>query len=103
MIQALSADARDLALAELSAWRYDAARKALHRGLRFADFNQALGTMVRIGLEAEKADHHPEWTNVYDRLDIWLTTHDADGVSPRDVALARRIDLIVDVEIAAQV
>ncbi len=95
MIQALTFSARDLALTELPAWRYDAARKALHRELRFADFNQAFGAMARIALEAEKTDHHPEWTNVYNRLDIWLTTHDADGVSTRDVALAQQIDLIV--------
>lgn len=95
MIQALTPDARDLALADLPAWRYDADRKAFQRSLRFADFSEALGAMVRIGLEAEKADHHPEWANVYNRLDIWLTTHDAGDVSTRDLALARRIDFIV--------
>ncbi|KAG5721160.1 hypothetical protein E4T56_gene6188, partial [Termitomyces sp. T112] len=58
---------------------YDAARKAIHRRIRLHDFAQALALMVRIGVEAEKRDHHPEWTNVYNRLDIWLTTHDAGG------------------------
>lgn len=94
MIQALCADERSEALRSLQAWRYDADRKALYRQLRFQDFKEALGTMVRIGLEAEKADHHPEWTNVYNRLDIWLTTHDADGVSMRDFDLAQKIDQI---------
>jgi 4a-hydroxytetrahydrobiopterin dehydratase len=95
MIEALSADERSDALRSLPAWRYDADRKAFYRQLRFADFKQALGAMVTIGLEAEKADHHPEWANVYNILDIWLTTHDANGVSTRDVALAQSIDALV--------
>lgn len=76
-------------------WVYDPARRALHRRLIFADFAEALAMMVRIGMAAEKADHHPEWTNVYNRLDIWLTTHDTGDVSERDHALARVIDGIV--------
>ncbi|MBB4087566.1 4a-hydroxytetrahydrobiopterin dehydratase [Sphingomonas carotinifaciens] len=79
-------------LNSLPAWRHDAERKALHRRLSFATFADALAAMVRIGIEADKADHHPEWTNVYDRLDIWLTTHDVNGVTVRDIALARAID-----------
>lgn len=84
----------DLALfAEtLPAWKYDAQRHALHRRLRFGSFGEALAAMVRIGVEAEKVDHHPEWTNVYDTVDIWLTTHDLGGVSERDRALAASID-----------
>jgi len=78
--------------ADLTLWRHDAERNALYRQLRFADFAEALAAMVRIGVAADKADHHPEWTNVYNRLDIWLTTHDTGGVSPRDHALARVID-----------
>ncbi len=76
----------------LPAWRYDPQRRALHRRLSLADFGQALSAMVRIGVEADKRDHHPEWTNVYDRIDIWLTTHDTGGVSERDEALAAVID-----------
>lgn len=76
----------------LPAWAYDPERRALRRRLRFGSFGEALAAMVRIGVEAEKADHHPEWTNVYDTVDIWLTTHDAGGVSPRDEALASLID-----------
>ncbi|NOW45357.1 4a-hydroxytetrahydrobiopterin dehydratase [Novosphingobium sp. SG751A] len=83
------------ALATLPGWTYDAPRKAIHRRIVLKDFGQALALMVRIGVEAEKRDHHPEWTNVYNRLDIWLTTHDADGVSTRDLDLARRIDELI--------
>lgn len=88
----LTDDECTAALRDLPLWRYDPARDALHRRLRFADFGAALAAMVRIGVAAEKADHHPEWANVYDRLDIWLTTHDAGGISARDVALAAAID-----------
>ena len=83
---------RDDALTRLPNWSYDPARNALYRALRFEDFATALSAMVRIGIAAEIADHHPEWTHVYDRVDIWLTTHDAGGVSPRDIALATQIN-----------
>lgn len=92
MIAALTQTERDGALSTLPKWSYDADRKALFRKIVVGDFFDALGLMVRIGLEAEKACHHPEWFNVYNRIDIWLTTHDADGVSSRDVALAAAID-----------
>jgi 4a-hydroxytetrahydrobiopterin dehydratase len=59
------------------------------------DFAQALALMVRIGVEADKRDHHPEWSNVYNRIDIWLTTHDAGGISTRDIALAGVIDAML--------
>lgn len=92
MIRPLTLDERANALSELREWSYDAGRLALYREFRLTDFSEAFGLMVRIALEAEKADHHPEWANVYNRLQIWLTTHDAGGVSLRDVALARVID-----------
>jgi 4a-hydroxytetrahydrobiopterin dehydratase len=92
MPQALSKTERDQALSTLAAWTYDEGRDALHRKLVLEDFSAALGLMVRIGIEAEKADHHPEWFNVYNKLDIWLTTHDAGGVSGKDLALAKVID-----------
>jgi 4a-hydroxytetrahydrobiopterin dehydratase len=95
MIQRLSANQLSDALAALPEWRYDADRNAIHRQFRFGDFKEALGAMLRIGLEAEAADHHPEWANTYNVLDVWLTTHDADGVSARDAALAGTIDRIV--------
>ena len=64
----------------------------IERQYKFADFTQAFGFMARVALLAEKADHHPEWSNVYNRVDIRLTTHDAGGISARDFALARAID-----------
>ena len=81
------------ALKSLPDWRVaDDARPALTRTLRFADFNAAFGFMTRVALTADKMDHHPEWSNVYDRVEVLLTTHDAGGVTDKDVALARFID-----------
>ena len=80
------------ALAGFEQWQHDAARGAMRRTFRFADFAQAFGFMTQVALAAEKADHHPEWTNVYNRVDITLTTHDAGGLSQRDFDLARKID-----------
>lgn len=92
MIAPLSLPELNQHLVSLPGWSYDEARKALYRRVALADFAEALALMVRIGVEAEKADHHPEWFNVYNRIDIWLTTHDADGVSVRDIVLAKKID-----------
>ena len=81
------------ALKSLPDWRVaDDARPALTRTLRFADFNAAFGFMTRVALTADKMDHHPEWSNVYDRVEVLLTTHDAGGVTDKDVALARFSD-----------
>jgi 4a-hydroxytetrahydrobiopterin dehydratase len=80
------------ALAALPAWSPVEGRDAILRRLSFADFNQAFGFMSRVALKAERMDHHPEWFNVYGRVDITLTTHEADGVTARDVELARFID-----------
>ncbi|KJV38706.1 pterin-4-alpha-carbinolamine dehydratase [Brevundimonas sp. KM4] len=78
---------------DLPAWRaHDGDRAAIARTLKFADFNAAFGFMTRVALMADKMDHHPEWSNVYDRVEILLTTHDADGVTDKDVTLARFID-----------
>lgn len=80
-------------LAGLPDWRRaDDPRPAITRTLRFADFNAAFGFMTRVALLADKVDHHPEWSNVYNRVEVLLTTHDADGVTERDVAMARFID-----------
>lgn len=83
---------RDAALAELPGWTLRADGRAILREFRFADFVEAFGFMTRVALHAEKADHHPEWFNVYNRVEITLTTHDADGLSERDVKMARVID-----------
>ena len=85
---------RQAVLQQLPNWSYDAKAKGIRRSLRFADFAEAFGFMARVAILAEKADHHPEWLNVYNRVDILLTTHDADGLSQRDVDLALAIDAI---------
>ena len=95
MIEGLSEAERAEALDALPDWDYVEARDAITRTLVFADFAEAFGFMARVALIAEKADHHPEWSNVYNRVEILLTTHDAGGLSPRDVELATAIDGIV--------
>ena len=96
MIEQLDEDERAAALDALGEWDYDEARDAITRSFKFTDFVEAFGFMTRVAILAEKADHHPEWSNVYNRVDVLLTTHDAGGLSPRDVALARAIDALVD-------
>lgn len=83
---------RDAALADLPRWRWDEAGHALQREYHFPDFTAAFAFMARVALHAEKVDHHPDWSNRYDRVDVRLTTHDAGGVTARDVAFARAID-----------
>ena len=81
------------ALETLPAWRADDGdRPAIARSLRFADFNAAFGFMTRVALMADKMDHHPEWSNVYNNVSIVLSTHDAGGLSEKDIALAKFID-----------
>jgi 4a-hydroxytetrahydrobiopterin dehydratase len=81
------------ALKGLPAWRKaDDERPAIARSLVFADFNAAFGFMTRVALLADKVDHHPEWFNVYNRVEVLLTTHDAGGVTKRDTDMARFID-----------
>ena len=92
MISALSTTQCLEHLAQLPEWSFDEERAALFRSYKFADFCEAFAFMTRVAIEAEKADHHPEWANVYNRVDVWLTTHDAGGVSDRDIALACLID-----------
>lgn len=82
-------------LAQHPDWRFDAARGGLMtREFVFADFTEAFGFMSQVALLAEKRDHHPEWSNVYNRVVITLTTHDVKGLSSRDMALARLIDQV---------
>ncbi|WP_310533905.1 4a-hydroxytetrahydrobiopterin dehydratase [Novosphingobium sp.] len=80
------------ALAELPGWCLRTDGLAIERRFTFADFSEAFGFMARVALAAEKADHHPEWANVWNRVDVTLTTHDAGGLSARDVQLARAMD-----------
>jgi len=88
MIRKLDADEARERLGTLPHWRFDEARGAIRREFVFADFAQAFSFMTRIALAAEKADHHPEWLNVYNRVDMTLSTHDCDGLSQRDIDLA---------------
>ncbi|MBS0483342.1 MAG: 4a-hydroxytetrahydrobiopterin dehydratase [Proteobacteria bacterium] len=82
-------------LAEFPGWALRRDGLAIEREFRFGDFNAAFGFMTRVALYADKADHHPEWSNVYNRVDITLTTHDAGGLSTRDAAMARAIEGMV--------
>ena len=79
-------------LSEVPGWALRDDGKAITRQFKFADFNAAFGFMTRVALFADKHDHHPEWFNVYNRVEMTLTTHDADGLSARDAALARAIE-----------
>ena len=92
MTAKLSGKARSDALATHKGWSEVSGRDAIQRSFKFSDFNQAWGFMTRVALAADKADHHPEWSNVYNRVEIVLSTHDAGGLSEKDVALARFID-----------
>ena len=83
---------RDAALSGLPEWTLRDDKLAIVRRFKFADFSEAFAFMTRVALIAEKADHHPEWSNVYNRVEITLTTHDAGGLSRRDVAMAKAID-----------
>ncbi len=90
----LGPDGRAAALRELNGWEEAEGRDAIRKSFRFDDFNAAFGFMGRVALAAEKADHHPEWFNVYNTVEITLSTHDAGGVTARDIDLARFIDRI---------
>jgi 4a-hydroxytetrahydrobiopterin dehydratase len=80
------------AIAQLSGWAEAPGRDAIAKSYRFANFSEAFGFMSRVALKAEQMDHHPEWFNVYSRLDVVLTTHDAGGVTMKDVELAAFMD-----------
>jgi 4a-hydroxytetrahydrobiopterin dehydratase len=95
MVEQLSEEERAAALDRLGDWDYDEARDALTRRFLFADFSEAFAFMTRVALLAEAQDHHPEWSNVWNRVDILLTTHDAGGLSARDVRLAKAIDALL--------
>lgn len=95
MIAKLTAQERQSSLSALSKWQEVSGRDAIQRKIKFADFNAAWGFMARVALLAEQQDHHPEWANVYNRVEILLTTHDCAGLSQRDVKLATAIDKIL--------
>ncbi len=83
---------RQAALQALQAWREVEGRDAIARSFVFGDFNAAFGFMNRVALLAEKMDHHPEWFNVYNKVDVTLSTHDAGGVTANDIAMAKAMD-----------
>jgi 4a-hydroxytetrahydrobiopterin dehydratase len=94
MVERLSTEARKSALKELSGWSEVAGREAIARTFTFKDFNEAFGFMARVALVAEKNDHHPEWRNVYKTVEVVLATHDAGGVTSRDIDLAKAMNTI---------
>jgi 4a-hydroxytetrahydrobiopterin dehydratase len=92
MVERLDDAARAGLATALPGWRLTEGRDVIRREFRFRDFSEAWGFMARVALLAEAQDHHPEWSNVYNRVEILLTTHDAGGLSERDLRLARAID-----------
>lgn len=94
MAQRLTGNARRQALTEIRGWVEVEDRDAIRKTFHFQDFGEAFAFMTRVALFAEKADHHPEWYNIYNRVEVILSTHDADGLTQRDIDLARAIDEI---------
>lgn len=94
-VERLTDAERDALLAELPDWALGDDGLAIERTFRFADFSQAFAFMTRVALLAEQQDHHPEWANVYNRVAITLTTHDAGGLSQRDAKMARAIEALL--------
>ena len=88
----LEGEARKAALMELKDWNELPGRDAIAKKFVFRDFNEAFGFMARVALAAEKMDHHPEWSNVYKTVEVVLSTHDAGGLTEKDVALAKAMD-----------
>jgi 4a-hydroxytetrahydrobiopterin dehydratase len=95
MVEKLDDAARADLARSLPGWRIVEGRDAIARGFRFRDFSEAWGFMARVALLAESQDHHPEWSNVWNRVEITLTTHDAGGLSARDIRLAQAIDALL--------
>jgi len=85
----------EAALKALTGWSVVEGRDAIRKVFEFEDFNAAWGFMSRVAVKADKVDHHPEWFNVYNKVDVTLATHDADGVTQKDVDLASFMDAIV--------
>ena len=92
LVEKLTGEARNAALSALPGWREVEGRDAIAKAFQFSDFNAAWGFMSRVALRAERLDHHPEWSNRYGTVDITLTTHACEGLSQRDIELARFIE-----------
>lgn len=95
MAEKLTVEARAMARPTLPHWRFDTTSEAIRREFRFKDFSEAFGFMTRVALAAQAADHHPEWSNVYNKVAITLITHDAGGLTQKDIDLALQIDKLV--------
>ena len=95
MAEKLTSKQRDSALRALNGWVYDEAADAISHVFKFKSFSEAFGFMARVALEAQAADHHPDWSNSYDTVTITLSTHDAGGLSQKDVDLAQAIDKLL--------
>ena len=95
MVEKLNEAQREQALRGLSGWVYDEAGGAISRVFKFKDFSEAFAFMTRVALAAEKAGHHPDWSNSYNSVTISLSTHDAGGLSDKDIALAKAIDKLL--------
>ena len=91
----LTAKERDAVLKRLNGWVYDETANAISHDFKFKDFSEAFAFMTRVALAAQTADHHPEWSNVYNKVSITLTTHDAGGITAKDTALASEIDKLL--------
>ena len=94
MADKLEDDARVDALSNLNGWSEVQGRDAISKKFGFRDFSEAFGWMARVALAAEKMDHHPEWFNVWNRVEVTLSTHDAGGLTQRDIALAKKMDAL---------
>jgi 4a-hydroxytetrahydrobiopterin dehydratase len=94
MIEKLTANELSTLLKELPGWKTNDSGTSIHRSLKFTDFNEAFGFMTRVAIKAQEMDHHPEWSNVYSKVEITLSTHEAKGLTSRDAKLARFIDSI---------
>jgi len=90
----LEGDARIEALSSLNEWRETEGRDAISKKFQFRNFSEAFGWMTRVALVAEKMDHHPEWFNVWNRVEVTLSTHDAGGLTSLDIALAKKMDVL---------
>jgi 4a-hydroxytetrahydrobiopterin dehydratase len=94
MVERLVGEQRTAALSTLAGWHDNGDRDAIEKTFRFRDFTAAWGFMTQVALAAERADHHPEWRNVWNRVDILLTTHSAGGLTAKDIGLAKSIDAL---------
>lgn len=95
VVEKLSEAARTDALGKLPGWSHDSGRDAISKKFLFGDFNAAFGFMARVAVKAEAMNHHPEWFNVYNRVEVALSSHDANGVTERDLKLARAMEKVV--------